>query len=56
MEENTIRRCPRCGRPVSAEQKICKFCNSPINGKTCPYCGGWVDADATTCPDCDYSF
>lgn len=43
--------CPKCGAKISAKDKFCPECGTPLN-KKCPECGTAIKAGAKFCPEC----
>ncbi|MBM3132376.1 MAG: zinc-ribbon domain-containing protein [Chloroflexi bacterium] len=43
--------CPRCGRPVADDWKLCPDCRTPLLEK-CPRCGKFQRVNWTSCPYC----
>ena len=47
--------CPRCGRVVGENDRVCMACGSPLF-KACPYCGKVVRAKMRFCIQCGRRF
>ncbi|MCX7020974.1 MAG: zinc ribbon domain-containing protein [bacterium] len=57
--------CPSCGRSISSDSTICKYCGEPVkssqavestlsNTIACPECGHTVNAGLDVCPHCGF--
>ena len=44
--------CPKCGKAISPDFKVCPYCAAPIEKMFCPRCGKEIQPTFAVCPYC----